>query len=167
MSFYIYGAGFLLWGLNMMLDNKGGELHFYSYKFNTLLNWLPMMLIFNAFNINASYARNGYWYGKGVIGGTTVGEINVTLDNVAWLFNPDVITDVYNSFDAGSCKRQQLNWAAIGLVSVIQYLAMPELTATYMKYQVTDEVAEVPEENVEETVEESDADALAEEEFAF
>ena len=89
MSFYIYGAGFLLWGLNMMLDNKGGELHFYSYKFNTLLNWLPMMLIFNAFNINASYARNDKWYMNGVIGETNVGLVDVNTDKVAWLFRPD------------------------------------------------------------------------------
>jgi hypothetical protein len=44
---------------------------------------------------------------------------------------------------------------------------MPELTATYMSYQVTDEVAEVPEEEQENVDESATEEATAdEEEFA-
>ena len=89
LSFYLYGAGFILWGMNMLLDNKGGDLHFYSHKYNTVLNWVPAILMFNAFNINASYVRNGDWYLNGVIDKSNAGANDVASDKVAWLFNPD------------------------------------------------------------------------------
>jgi hypothetical protein len=82
--------------MNMMYDNEGGRVHRWSYKYNSLLNWGPAILIVNALRINASYARNSQWYLNGIISDANVGEADVALDKVAWLYNPDEVTDAYN-----------------------------------------------------------------------
>ena len=135
----LYGFGFMLWGMNILQDNKGGRLHFYSYSWAWLLNWAPAILMFQALNINASYARNGTWYLNGIINDSQVGEAAVALDKVAWLYNPDEVSSQYNALDTERIRHQQMNAAAIAFTALMQYLAFPELKASYERWALVDE----------------------------
>ncbi len=137
----LYGFGLLLWGLNMLQDNQGGRLHFYSYSWSWLLNWAPAILMFQALTINASYARDGTWYLNGIINDAEVGESDVALDKVAWLFNPAEVSDQYNKLDEERIRHQQMNAVAIVFTALVQYLAFPEIKATYEMRALDEEEA--------------------------
>ncbi len=87
--------------------------------------------MFQALTINASYARDGTWYLNGIINDAEVGESDVALDKVAWLFNPAEVSDQYNKYDEERIRHQQMNAVAIVFTALVQYLAFPELRATY------------------------------------
>lgn len=157
----IYGSTWLLWSMNLLFDNEGGSIHYYLYKLSTLLSWAPWILGYFALDVNASYARNEWWYKNGIIDDIQVGSLDVADNEIAWLFNPgQTQIGLPESRDEGQVWNQQRNWLMIFMIAAVQNAVLPVLEDSYLAWTETETEAEA-------YPMEAAAEAEAEEEFFF
>ena len=127
-----YGVSLLSWMVNLILDNKGGRLHFVSQQVRRLSWFAVLAQVTAAVRINTSYARSGSWFANAVVDGKDVGSTHVNVDERLWLFNPaNIDIGEFDSTDVDSLSHQQTNWISILVIASAMAFAAPALSEKY------------------------------------
>lgn len=143
-SIALYGFQWLTWAANLLLDNEGGQLHYFTYKWRNLMWFAPAISALLAINVNTSYARSGYWYTNAVQDGVGIGSSSFTdVNERYWLFNPSETADTnYYYRDVDQVKHQQTYWVAIILIIGAYLRSMSVLDMEYEKAAYEKDLAE-------------------------
>jgi len=113
-----YGLSVVSWGLNLMLDNEGGRLHYFAQKLLQITWFTLAAQVAFAVNINVAYVRTGVWFQNAVKNSVSVGSSSVNIDERIWLFNPaNVVTGTFDALDADRMNHEQQNWISIFLIA--------------------------------------------------
>mgnify|MGYP007114276552 CR=1 FL=1 len=93
--------------VNLILDNKGGRLHFVSQKVRQLSWFAVLAQVTAAVRVNTSYVRSGFWFVNATVDGKNVGSNGVDVHERLWIFNPsNVAVGEFDSADVNSLSHQ-------------------------------------------------------------
>ena len=131
----VYGFGFLVWMLNMGIDNNGGNLHEFFWRVTQAFQVVPLMQAYLAWKVLTSYSFDYYSESVNI---TAEGTAKQNRDQMYRRYAIDNTSFLYEDgyFDEHQVSAQWTMMMSVVVFTLVQNSAYPHIAQAFHEKRV-------------------------------